>query len=149
MNPTGYRPIELDDEVFYVASDDVLRAWPKGDDHFGELLYILARFVLAHDGFLFGYRIIGIRKRESWMCLYRSNTGLQRVHIEHPSCTKCNARFTTANPTVWTLYMLHPKEWELLRKAAAQPLLPCPVCGAKLEREAIWLEDYATTAATW
>jgi hypothetical protein len=145
MNPAGYLQVELDDETIYVASDEMLRAVPQSDDAVGSWLYRRAQFVLAHDGFLLGYRITGIRKRESWLCLYRSNIGLQRVHIESPSCTKCNARFTIANPTEWELYMLHPKEWELLRKAAAQPLLPCPVCGAKLPREAIWLEAFAPT----
>lgn len=100
-----------------------------------------AEFVVRHESFFLGYRVVGPRGSVLWLLLFETQTGLQRVHVEHVSCGRCGGLVDVANPTVPDLYWASPKEKEALERAWAQPEVACPKCAAKLGRRAIWAHE--------
>jgi hypothetical protein len=80
--------------------------------------------------------------KESWLIcmLLQTMSGPQRVHIEHLRCDVCGWYGTTANPMLPDLYLGVPDRRSALDAAAKQPEVPCPKCGTKLPRPAIWTE---------
>ena len=65
----------------------------------------------------------------------------QRVFLETLQCLVCEWSGWTANPLVRDNYLGLPLDLQnqLLQRALTLPLLPCPVCGAKLPRHPIWV----------
>ena len=97
-------------------------------------------FAKRFAGFCLGLERLG----KGWcpILFFSTSKGWQRVHIEALTCEHCgwNPGFA-ANHLLPNLYFGVPDELEVLRAAARRfPPLPCPRCGGKLPREAIWTE---------
>src|SRR3954462_7942338 len=76
-------------------------------------------FVETHAEFYLGRRVVGPRKRELWLLLLSTATGLQRVQIERLACPHCGATSRGANPTEPDLYIGLSSSKEPLDKAWA------------------------------
>ena len=76
----------------------------------------------------------------SFLLLLKTDSSLQRVHIEHLLCEVCAWYGATANPMLVDLYAGVQNVWEVMRNAERYAVLPCPKCGSKLPRHPIWTE---------
>lgn len=65
----------------------------------------------------------------------------QRVFLEILQCLECEWSGWTAEPLVADNYVGLPLalQNQLLQQALTLPLIPCPSCGAKLPRHAVWV----------
>lgn len=94
-----------------------------------------------YPAFALAFRTLPALK-ESWLIcmLFQTPSGPQRVHIEHLKCNVCGWYGPTANPMVSDLYIGVLDSWAVMRAAERHPVVPCPRCGTKLPRPAIWAE---------
>lgn len=105
----------------------------------------VASFVQRHAAsFRYGWWVVPQTGFRVEAALYWSGRHWLRVHLESLTCAACGASFHGANPYVQDLYA-GQREWAQVQRdiAAEYPSLPCAQCGAKLRREAIWLERRA------
>jgi hypothetical protein len=81
----------------------------------------------------------------SVVCLFRTDDGWQRVHVEQVQCAGCGQQWTIANPTVTELYLGVPQKWDSLARAFARERVRCRQCGSDLPRFGIWAESFRVT----
>lgn len=65
----------------------------------------------------------------------------QRVFLERLQCQVCEWAGLTAEPLGMDNYLGLPLDLQnqLRQQALTLPLLPCPICGAKLPRHPVWV----------
>lgn len=140
MNGAQYSIVSVDGEGIHIAERASLpiAKVTESADAMARWLRESVGFVLQHDDFLLGYRVVGRRKSSLWLLLLKVADGLQRVHVEHVTCVQCDARVVSANPTIADLYAGLPNKQEALERAWRRPVVRCPRCGGALPRPAIW-----------
>jgi hypothetical protein len=107
-------------------------------------LFGLVDFVNENDGFELAFYKAWYGKRKwAWLftIIQRTNNGWQGCMLNIQSVNACNAQLVITNPTMPDLYATLPDKNEMLQRAYNQPAIPCPVCGAKLSRHAIWAKS--------
>ncbi len=96
--------------------------------------------VATHPGFALAWHHVGAHRMRLWLVLWQSPERCVRIHWEDLICPHCQARCLAANPTIPELHWGAPDE-RLAREAAWQvPVVPCPRCGGRFDRRAIWAE---------
>lgn len=139
------RVIDVDDESMHLVDraelgNVVVRRPGAASARLASWLVWAASFVEKHDSMELAYHVVGPRKSVLWLLLLKTRSGLQRVHLEQLECARCRAMLNAANPTLPDLYLGVPSRDSALEHAWAQPVVMCPVCGATLDRPAIWAE---------
>jgi len=127
----------------FLKADPFIDEISIGGEGILKLICGLMEFVLKYPEFSLGiYKFkIGTSKiRWMFVVLYKLESSWQRVHIERVKCDKCNWIGEIANPTEPSLYDTVSNRFDVLDEVWEIANLPCPKCGEKLPRHAIWTE---------
>lgn len=74
------------------------------------------------------------------LVLLKTPAGHQEVQLENLVCDNCHWSGVAANPTLPDLYFGGSECRAAVARAWMLKQSPCPICGAKLPRPAIWVE---------
>ena len=104
----------------------------------------LARFVASHHkDFELGWFIVGPSQWRQWIALYSLAGQRVRTHIEELLCERHGGKVLAANATITDLYAGLPDYMSKVVATKSLTEVPCPKCGAKLPRLAVWAEAEA------
>lgn len=95
----------------------------------------------SHEGFQCALTATHIGPtKKFWLPIlfFESEVGMIRVSIENARCDYCTWNGYIANPTSPYLFETLSDRFLKMKEAANYPCVPCPQCGAKFNRNAVW-----------
>ena len=150
LDDTHIKIETLADEQLYIPDREGWRHLLQGESYAGKTAFpenirqaveYYLELTDKYHLFILSFHDIAVFSKYHSVCmLLRTDTGLQRVHIEHLKCDVCGCYGATANPMILDLYFGVADKWEVMRRAERHPVLPCPRCKSKLPRHPIWTE---------
>lgn len=111
-------------------------------------MYAIAERLIAfsetHPGFFCAVTEMHIGKSLNYwapILFMQKPDRIVRVGLENTRCPKCGWCGILATPAPPDLYENIPNKFEVMRQACNVQSVPCPHCGAKLSRIAVWVGE--------
>ncbi|MDE7293379.1 MAG: hypothetical protein K2N72_03035 [Oscillospiraceae bacterium] len=137
-------PNEIDETVEYVVARqrELERIVHSNYNYSGSYFYEFGEECkkYANEGIHFGYYFWNNDEEKGPIidiAMYKKDLGYQRVQFENSKCLNCGSWWRIANPSWLVMY---PK-YDFDISELEYPLLGCPKCGGKIDRNAIWIGE--------
>lgn len=140
----------VNEELLYMINEEIIKdevrliQWSETFENKGLIKVVkpLIKFVSQHINFHIALKPLNLTKGKFIPYLIYNYKGeFIRVQIENTSCVKCNWKGIIANPTVPGLFDTVNNKIDALKNVNRIEVFDCPICGAKLNRKAIWIEN--------
>lgn len=151
-----YKKVTNNQEIFYIVDTiELITNIENGlidlglffkSDNLKEKFLREVIFSNQHKGFYSSFYNVSRRNTifKETMLLFFTDGCYERVHVEHVICENCGWNGDIANPTIADLYFSLSNSKQAVLRAFKLKRKPCPKCGAKLPRHAIWVNNEET-----